>query len=131
MAPSLNVLQKGSSKVGKKYAMRIFLRPKMCSSAFFIWWILILLCINCLYYYCILRVSAAALEGDISHSPKAQIPAEKTSNEEVITKKLIVCPISSHEPVQRCFSHDTSCIHLRLPVSVTRKKNVNVMPKNI
>ena len=36
--------------------------------------------------------------GAINHSPSAQIPADHASNREVITKKLILCPISSQEP---------------------------------
>ena len=47
-------------------------------------------------------------------SPTAQMPADQTSNSELIQKKLIVCPISSHEPV-----------------SVTFKKNVIVMTVDI
>lgn len=35
-----------------------------------------------------------------SHSPSAQIPADQTSSSELMQKKLIVWPISSHEPVQ-------------------------------
>lgn len=47
----------------------------------------------------------------IKLSPNAQIPADQTSNREVIQKKLIDCPISSHDPL-----------------SVTWKKKVIVMP---
>ena len=47
-------------------------------------------------------------------SPTAQMPADQTNNRELMQKKLIVCPISSHEPV-----------------SVTFKKNVIVMTVNI
>ena len=47
-------------------------------------------------------------------SPTAQMPADQTSNSELMQKKLIVCPISSHEPV-----------------SVTFKKNVIVMTVDI
>jgi len=37
----------------------------------------------------------------IKASPAAQIPADQTSKSEVMQKKLIDCPISSHEPTQR------------------------------
>ena len=49
---------------------------------------------------------------DINLSPNAQIPADHTSNIEVIQKKLIDCPISNHDPV-----------------SVTWKKKVTVITK--
>ena len=51
------------------------------------------------------RVSA------IKYSPAAQIPADHNNNSDVMQKKLIVCPISSHDPV-----------------SETLKKNASVMP---
>lgn len=35
----------------------------------------------------------------MSISPIAQIPADQTNRRELIQKKLIVCPISSQEPV--------------------------------
>ena len=46
----------------------------------------------------------------ISTSPTAQIPADQTNSKELMQKKLMVCPISSHDPV-----------------SVTFRKNVIVM----
>ncbi len=36
-------------------------------------------------------------------SPTAQMPADQTSSSELMQKKLIVCPISSHEPVSVTF----------------------------
>ncbi len=39
----------------------------------------------------------------MSTSPTAQMPADHTSRRELIQKKLIVCPISSHEPVSVTF----------------------------
>ena len=36
-------------------------------------------------------------------SPTTQIPADQTSSSELMQKKLIVCPISSHEPVSVTF----------------------------
>ena len=47
----------------------------------------------------------------IKYSPAAQIPADHNNNSDVMQKKLIVCPISSHDPV-----------------SETLKKNASVMP---
>ena len=35
----------------------------------------------------------------IRYSPAAQIPADHTNSSEVMQKKLIDCPISSHDPV--------------------------------
>lgn len=36
-----------------------------------------------------------------SRSPMAHIPADHTSNSELMQKKLIVCPISSHDPAKQ------------------------------
>ena len=48
-------------------------------------------------------VFGAGIGGPSNHSPSAQIPADQTSSSELMQKKLIVCPISSHEPVSVTF----------------------------
>ena len=57
------------------------------------------------------------------------MPADHTSRSELIQKKLIVCPISNHDPVKRSV-RDTRRVEterIDLPVSVTLKKKVIVM----
>ena len=46
--------------------------------------------------YCTFPVERTSI---INHSPAAQIPAAQSNNREVIQKKLIDWPISSHDPV--------------------------------
>ena len=43
-------------------------------------------------------------------SPTTQIPADQTSSSEIMQKKLIVCPISSHEPVSVTFRKNVMVI---------------------
>lgn len=73
-------------------------------------------------------VFRAGTGGPKSHSPSAQIPADQTSSSELMQKKLIVWPISSHEPAQRFVRPVLWQTHApHIPVSVTLKKNVSVM----
>lgn len=62
-------------------------------------------------------------------SPRAQIPADHTSSSELIQKKLIVCPISNHDPIERDVraTRKVKTDRIDLPVSVTLKKKVIVM----
>lgn len=63
----------------------------------------------------------------ISPSPMAHRLAEKTSRRELMQKKLIVCPISSHEPARRLELLVSEAGIACIPVSVTLKKNVMVI----
>ena len=56
-----------------------------------------------MYHYAVWLFVVDICEGLSSHSPSAQMPADHTSNKELMQKKLIVCPISSHEPVSVTF----------------------------
>lgn len=70
-----------------------------------------------------------------SHAPSAQIPADHNKRSDVMTKKLMLCPISSQEPgISQQSVISCAARHLKRsnewyrPLSVTFKKNVIVMP---
>lgn len=62
------------------------------------------------------------------YSPAVQIPADQTSNREVMQKKLIDCPISNHDPVSYVDTIQSDHQLTNSPVSVTFRKNAIVIP---
>ena len=73
--------------------------------------------------------AGSASTSAMSASPIAHIPADHTSSSELMQKKLIVCPISSQEPVAepRLIDSRGSRAAGDVPVSVTFRKNVIVI----
>ena len=70
-----------------------------------------------------------AITSAIKCSPSAHIPADHSRSRDVIQKKLMDCPISSHEPGCKgkrteIYAKDNS----NVPVSCTWKKKVSVIP---
>ena len=59
----------------------------------------------------------------ISTSPTAQRPADQTNSKELMQKKLIVCPISNHDPVSVTFRKNVIVITVARKSAFQQQEN--------
>ena len=69
-----------------------------------------------------------AITSAVRYSPRAHIPVDHSKSSDVMQKKVIDCPISSHEPLIVPGEQATNARGYDIPVSCTWKKKVRVIP---